>query len=116
MTHDRSELHFTNHWDTSAVRSLIDRKTRAGRKPAFLFLGRHEAELLRERIGANFGPDSVRSLRNHYYHGLEVIELDTPAFLRTAGMKRIQSFRTAHGRNPRRADLDDDKFWRFSMG
>ena len=116
MTESASELHFTNRWDTAAVRSLIDRKTRAGRKPAFLFLGRHEAGLLRERIGANFGPDSVRCLRNHYYLGLEVIELDTPGFLRTAGTKRIREFRATHGRNPRRADLDDGKFWRFSLG
>lgn len=116
MTRTSSELHFTNRWDTTAVRELIARKTRAGRTPAFLFLGQHEAALLRERIGANFGPDSVRSLKNHYYLGLEVIELDTPTFLRTAGMKRIRSFRAAHGRNPRRADLDHDRFWQFSMG
>ena len=71
-----SELHLGRAWRPDAIRELVKQKTSAGRKPAFLFLGKHEAGLLREHLGTNFGPESVRSLRNLYYQGMEVIELD----------------------------------------
>jgi len=112
--HGASELHMNRFWNTDAVRELIADKTSAGRKPAFLFLGKCEADLLREDLGAAFGPESVRSLRNLYYMGLEVIELETPSFLRTAGMKRVLGFREDKGRTPVWKDLDSG-FWSFTL-
>ena len=110
-----SELHLGRAWRPDAIRELVKQKTSAGRKPAFLFLGKHEAGLLREHLGTNFGPESVRSLRNLYYQGMEVIELDTPSFLRTAGMKRILNFRSDRGRTPRWKDLSHHSFWSLAL-
>lgn len=110
-----SELTLHSRWDTAGIRDLITKKTRAGRRPAFLFLGQHEAELLRSHLGAAFGPDSVRSLKNIYYMGLEVIELNTPSFFRTAGMKRVQGFRERVGRQPRWKDITGGSLWQFEV-
>lgn len=110
-----SELIVESSWNTRAIRELIAKKTNAGRRPAFLFLGRHEANLLRENLGMTFGPDAVRSLKNVYYLGLEVIELDTPAFFRTAGMKRIQEFRKRGGTKPTWKDVSGGSVWHFEM-
>ena len=109
----RSELVLGGTWDTVRLRALIARKTAAGRKPAFLFLGRREADLLRQHLGASFGPESVQSLKNLYYMGLEVIELDTWSFLRTAGMKRVQEFRDQRGHHPKWKDIADGSLWHF---
>ena len=110
-----SELHLARFWNADAVRELIESKTSVGRKPAFLFLGKREADFLRDPLGANFGPESVRSLRNLYYMGLEVIELETPSYLRTAGMKRILGFRKNKGRSPLWKDLSNARFWRLIL-
>lgn len=110
-----SELVFRDQWDTESLRNLVERKTAAGKKPAFLFLGRREAELLREHIGAAFGPESVQSLKNHYYMGMEVIELDTRCYLRTAGAKRVSSLTEALNRKPGWRDLEASSFWFFSV-
>ncbi|NNC89348.1 MAG: hypothetical protein HKN82_12885 [Akkermansiaceae bacterium] len=109
----RSELQMTQAWDTAGIRSLLVSKSAAGRKPAFLFLGRREADLLRTHLGAAFGPESVQTLKNLYYMGLEVIELDTPAFLRTAGLKRVREFRDRRGRAPRWNDIEAGSVWHF---
>ena len=110
-----SELIKNDAWNTAAVRDLINRKTRAANRPAFLFLGRREAQFLREHLGAAFGPESVRSLKNLYYMGLEVIELKTETFFRTAGMKRIQEFRDQAGRTPKWKDVSQGAFWNFKI-
>ena len=108
-----SELELEDIWDTAAIRNLIKEKSAAQRTPAFLFLGHHEAQLLRENIGAAFGPSSVQSLKNLYYMGLEIIEVDTDRFLRTAGNKRVKSFRDALGRKPKWKDIQSASCWSF---
>ncbi|MDP0492176.1 MAG: hypothetical protein Q7Q71_14095 [Verrucomicrobiota bacterium JB023] len=111
-----SELRLYHHWDSEALRDLIDTKTSNNRKPAYLFLGRHEAFLLRRHLKAAFGPESVRSLKNLYYMGLEVVEVDTDYFLRTVGMKRVQSFRELTGKNqPRWKDITSGSVWQPSF-
>lgn len=110
-----SELDFQDQWDTAALRQLIDEKTQAGRKPAFLFLGKAEAALLREHLGAAFGPESVQSLKNLYYMGLEVIELKTQSFLRTAGMKRIRDFHARNGHHPKWKDITNGSVWQLEF-
>ena len=107
----RSEMIMANKWDTARIRSLIESKSAAGRKPAFLFLGRREADLLRTHLGAAFGLESVQTLKNLYYMGLEVIELDTWSFIRTAGLKRMQDFRDRRGRHPKWTDIKDGSLW-----
>lgn len=111
-----SELVLFHEWKTDALRDLIERKSTAGRTPAFLFVGRHEAYLLRKHLGAAFGNESVRSLKNLYYMGLEVIEVNTDHFLRTAGMKRVKQFRERAGRTPKWKDISNVSFWHPSFG
>ncbi len=111
----RSELELTNTWDTDALRRLTNRKTADGRKPAFLFLGAREADLLREHLGAAFGPESVRTLKNLYYMGLEVVELEVESYFRTAGIKRVEGLKEALNRNPGWKDIEASRFWRFSV-
>lgn len=108
-----SELELGTSWDTQAIKDLIARKSAAQRIPAFLFLGHHEAMLLRVHLNADFGSSAVRSLKNLYYMGLEIIEVDTPRFLRTAGMKRVKAFQDALGRKPKWKDIQSQSQWSF---
>lgn len=108
-----SELEFKTSWDAPALRKLITKKSAVERIPAFLFLGRHEAMLLRVYLNADFGPSTVRSLKNVYYMGLEVIEVDTDRFLRTAGSKRVKSFQDSLGRRPKWKELQYASSWQF---
>ena len=110
-----SELQLKTEWDSAALRALIAKKSAAGRTPAFLFLGRHEAMLLRVHLNADFGPSAVRSLKNLYYMGLEVIEVKTDSFLRTAGSKRVKAFQDALGRRPKWKELQYSSSWQFSV-
>jgi hypothetical protein len=102
-------------WNTETIRALINRKTAQNRRPAFLFLGQREADLLRHHLGAAFGPESVRSLKFLYYMGLEVIEVDAPSYLRTAGMKRVRGLEEALNRTPNHFDLEASSFWQFAL-
>ena len=106
-----SELKLIDYWDTDALRQLIKRKTTNERKPAFLFVGRHEARLLRRHLGAAFGPESVQTLKNLYYMGLEVVELETQSYLRTAGVKRVEGLMEALNRRPGWKELEASSFW-----
>lgn len=107
-----SELKFEDKWISSEIRDLINRKTIQDYKPNFLFLGDHEALLLRYHLGCAFGPENVCTLKNLYYMGLEVVELDVPQFLRTAGYKRIQPFIDKKGRIPEWKDIRKGNVWR----
>lgn len=111
----RSEARMFDRWNSETIRALINRKTAQGRKPAFLFLGQHEAGLLRHHLGTAFGPESVRSLSQLYYMGLEVIETAAPSYLRTAGMKRVRGLEEALNRMPGPGDLEASSFWRFAL-
>ncbi len=111
----KSELQMFDRWNTESLQALINRKTTEGRMPSFLFLGRQEAELLRHHLGTAFGAESVRSLKNPYYFGLKVIEVDTESYLRTAGMKRVRGLEEALNRTPDHHDLEASSFWRFAI-
>lgn len=107
------ELTLTDRWDAESVSKLIAERTRKGRRPSFLFLGKHEADLLRDYLGNGFGPESVRSLRNTYYLGLEVLELDFNRFFVLAGNKQART--TARPEKGHPAWMDDSSSrWRFS--
>jgi len=106
-----SDLVLFHKWNEKALRELVQRKSTTSSAPAFLFLGLHEAHLLRKHLGNAFGSESVRSLKNIYYLGMEVIELQTDYFLRTSGRKRVQNFRKKSGRTPRWKDIADGSLW-----
>lgn len=110
-----SELRLYHEWDASAMRELIEHKSTTGRTPAFLFLGHHETFLLRTHLAEAFGSESVRNLKNLYYMGLEVIEIHTDYFLRTAGSKRVKSFRDKEGRHPKWKDIESGSLWSLSL-
>lgn len=110
-----TELIFRDRWDSKAIRQLLERKTSKGRKPSFLFLGRAEAELLRQHLGSAFGPESVRSLKNLYYMGMEVVETDADSYVRTAGAKRVESLTEALDRQPGWRDIEASSFWFFAV-
>lgn len=110
-----SELTLLDYWDSDALRQLIQRKTKGRRKPAFLFLGRREAQLLRRHLGAAFGPESVQSLKNLYYMGLEVVEVEASSYLRTAGIKRVEGLMEALNRRPGWKELEASSFWVDSL-
>ncbi|MGE9267941.1 MAG: hypothetical protein ACQKBY_07575 [Verrucomicrobiales bacterium] len=110
-----SEVELLDSWDPRVLRALIERKSREGRSPAFLFLGKKEAALLRQHLAASFGDESVTSLKDLYYMGLEVIELEMESFLRTAGMKRLRSFQEREGRKPKKSDIYSGSLWSFDL-
>ena len=110
-----SELKLVYHWQSEEIRRLIQRKTKSGRRPSYLFLGRHEADLLRDHLGAAFGPESVRTLKNLYYMGLQVVELDIESYLRTAGSKRVDALTEALNHRPSWKDLEASSFWSFLL-
>ncbi len=111
-----TELSIGETWDSAAVSALIRSKSTLGETPAFLFVGRHEARLLRDHLAAAFGPDSVTSLKDTYYMGLEVIEIDVDTYLRTAGRKVIRTLQDPIARRPAWRDRDSDTLWQLRLG
>ncbi|BCX46938.1 hypothetical protein HAHE_08460 [Haloferula helveola] len=110
-----TELSFEDLWDSAAVSDLIRSKSSLGETPAFLFLGRREAELLRGHLAAAFGSDAVTSLKGTYYMGLEVIEIDCDTFLRAAGRKTVRTLQDPIARRPDWRDRDSDALWQFRL-
>ena len=90
---------------------MIQRKTEAGRKPAYLFLGRREADLLRRHLGIAIDSGSVPNLIGHRYAGLKVVDLETDSYLRTARKKRVEGLVEALDRQPGWHELEASSFW-----
>lgn len=111
-----SELSFEERWDTDAVSTLIRSKSSLGESPAFLFLGKREAGLLREHLADHFGGDSVSSLNDTYYMGLGVIELCCDSCVHTAGRKTSRTLQDPIARRPAWRDSDYDSLWQFRAG
>ena len=86
----KSELSMNDKWDTDGVSALIHSKSANGETPAFLFLGRKEAALLTEHLTSAFGPDSVTSLHDVYYMGLDAVMIDCESFVFAGGCKTVQ--------------------------
>lgn len=78
---------FGGNWDTIAVARLIRENSELGKSPAFLYLGRKESELLRQHLAAAFGEESVTTLHDTYYMGLEVVIVDAEQYICTGGSK-----------------------------
>lgn len=79
------------NWDTLAVARLIKENSSSETSPAFLYLGRNEATLLRDHLAKAFGGASVVTLNEMYYMGLKVVIVDADSYLQTGGSKIIRS-------------------------
>lgn len=110
-----SELSFEDNWDGEAVSELIRSKCDHGETPAFLFLGRKEAELLREHLAEIFGEDSVVTLNGTYYKGLDVVTIDCESFLATGGRKAIRTLQDPMARRPAWRDRETEALWQFRI-
>lgn len=110
-----SELSFEDVWDGEAVSELIRSKCDHGETPAFLFLGRKEAGLLKEHLAEIFGEDSVVTLNGTYYKGLDVITIDCETFLATGGRKAVRTLQDPISRRPQWRDRDTDALWQFRI-
>lgn len=110
-----SELSFEESWDGEAVSELIRSKCDHGETPAFLFLGRKEAGLLKEHLAEIFGEDSVITLNGTYYKGLVVVTIDCESFLATGGRKTIRTLQDPISRRPAWRDRDTETLWQFRI-
>lgn len=110
-----SELSFDGIWNSAAVSELIRSKCDYGQTPAFLFLGRNEAKLLKEHLSQAWGPESVVTLKHSYYMGLEVVTIDCESFLATGGRKAIRAPQNPISHRPVRRDSDVETLWKYRM-
>jgi hypothetical protein len=110
-----SELSFLDCWDGEAVSDLIRSKSADGETPAFLFLGRREAAMLREHLAEIFGEESVVTVNHTYYKGLNVVTIDCESFLATAGSKTIRTLQDPIARRPAWRDEELEALWRFRL-
>lgn len=111
----KSELTMGEKWDTDAVSALIRSKSANGETPAFLFLGRKEAALLKEHLTAAFGPDSVTSLHDLYYMGLDAVTIDCESFVFAGGRKTVRTLQDPIARRPAWRDRDTDGIWQLRL-
>lgn len=110
-----SELSFRDYWDGEAVSDLIRSKSSNGETPAFLFLGKREATMLREHLAEIFGESSVTTLNGIYYKGLGVVTIDCESFLATGGRKVAKTLQPPGARLPAWHDTKLKALWRFRL-
>lgn len=110
-----SELSLDGSWDAEAVAALIRSKSDFGETPAFLFVGRKEAGLLKEHLAESFGEESVVTLNGTYYMGLDVVAIDCESFLATGGRKAIRTLQDPIARRPAWRDRDTEALWQFRI-
>ncbi len=109
------ELTMNDTWDTAAVSGLIRSKSGLGETPAFLFLGRKEALLLQNHLASSFGTESVTTLHDTYYMGLEVVAIDCDSFVFAAGRKVIRTLQDPISRRPQWRDRETEGLWQFRI-
>jgi hypothetical protein len=81
----------SQNWDTLTVARLIRENSNPDTSPAFLYLGRIEATLLRDHLANAFGGASVVTLHEMYYMGLKVVTVDADSYIQTGGSKIIRN-------------------------
>jgi hypothetical protein len=109
------ELEFDETWDVAAVSALIRSKCDHGETPAFLFIGRKEAGLLREHLAEVFGAEAVTTLHDTYYMGLEVVEIEVESFVFTGGRKTMRTLQDPISRRPAWRDRQTEALWQFRI-
>lgn len=112
---ENSELTFEGAWDSIAISSLIRSKCSLDEMPAFLFLGRMEANLLQHYLADSFGDDNVPNVHECYYMGLKVVELEMDSFLHVGGRKVIRLLQDPIARRPAWRDNDTDALWQLRI-
>ena len=110
-----SELSFEDIWDGAAVSELIRSKCAHGETPAFLFLGRKEALLLKQHLAEAWGEESVMTLHGTYYMGLDVVAIDCESFLTTGGRKAIRTLQDPMSRRPTWRAREVEALWQFRI-
>jgi len=110
-----SELSFEDVWDGEAVSELIRSKCAHGETPAFLFLGRKEALLLKQHLAETWGEESVVTLQGTYYMGLDIVTIDCESFLTTGGRKAIRTLQDPMSRRPAWRDREVEALWQFRI-
>lgn len=115
VTTVRSELNMGDKWDAEAVSKLIRSKSINGETPAFLFLGRKEAALLIDHLKESFGPDSVTSLHDLYYMGLDAVMIDRDSFVCAAGRKTVRTLQDPIARRPAWRDRETEGLWQLRI-
>ena len=83
---------FGNTWDGAVIRRLILKNSFLNKRPAFLYLGRVETELLRKHLAQAFGEDAVTTLHDTYYLDLRVITVDEETYVALGGCKAIHQY------------------------
>ncbi|MBC7979822.1 MAG: hypothetical protein H7Y36_04600, partial [Armatimonadetes bacterium] len=83
--------------------------------PAFLFLGRKEAHLLQLHLAEVFGAESVTTLNDTYYMGLDVVVIDCESFLFAGGRKAIRILQDPISRRPAWRDRETEGLWQFRL-
>ncbi len=109
------ELVFGNYWSPEAVSELIRSKCAFGQTPAFLYLGRSEAAMLRDHLAEVFGTDAVSTLRDTYYMGLEVVEIECENFFFAGGRKAVRTLQDPLARRPAGRDRMTEALWQFRI-
>ena len=110
-----SELKMGDTWNSEGVSALIRSKSINGETPAFLFLGRKEAAMLKRHLTAAFGEDSVTSLHDVYYMGLDAIEIDCESFVFAGGRKTVRTLQDPIARRPAWRDRETEGLWQFRI-
>jgi hypothetical protein len=110
-----SEVELGEKWDSAAIARLIRSKSSLGESPAFLFLGKKEAAMLRRHLERAFGAEAVTTLRTTYYMGLQVVELDSPSFVFAGGRKTVRILQDPIARRPAWRDRDTESLWKFRL-
>ena len=111
----KTELVFKDKWDSGAVSKLIRSKSAFGETPAFLFLGKKEAALLKTHLSEAFGEESVTTLHDTYYMGLDVIEIDCESFVFAGGRKSMRTLQDPISRRPQWRDRETSGLWQLRL-
>ena len=109
------ELVFGDYWSPFAVSELIRSKSAHGETPAFLYVGKKEVALLREHLAEVFGIESVSTLRDTYYMGLEVVEIECESFLFAGGRKAVRTLQQPLVSRPAGRDATVEALRRFRI-
>ncbi len=111
----KPDLTMSESWDGGAVSDLIRSKSDHGETPAFLFLGRKEALLLQQHLAGVFGSESVTTLNDTYYMGLDVVVIDCDSFIFAGGRKTARTLQDPIARRPAWRDRETEGLWQFRL-
>jgi hypothetical protein len=75
-------------WDPILVRDLVRQAQSTGHHPALLQLGHREAAAFRAFLSAAYGAEGTLTLKDTYYLGIEVVEIDAETHLSVGGSKQ----------------------------